>query len=129
MELNEERSTVGSIVFGSIVVILTQLVLTTVLMIFTNFGWTGTIKWSNNLYLITTYLAIVTGSLMAGLRSHQRGWMTGAGVGLVCSFFLMILAILLGETINWGIYSVKILISGFIGTFGGIIGVNLIGHK
>jgi putative membrane protein (TIGR04086 family) len=129
MELDQENTLVGPIIYGSLITVLTILILTTLIGILTNFGWTGTIKWSGNLYLIIVYIAVIAGSTMAGFKSHQKGWKIGAGVGIVSSLICLVFAMLLGEKIIWGVYLIKVLISSFIGTFGGIIGVNFTGRK
>lgn len=95
----------------------------------TEFGWTGTIQWSDSLYLVIIYLSIIFGSVTAGLKSHQSGWLTGAGVGFFSSILLILLALGIGEKIYWPLFLGKLLLNTFIGAFGGIIGVNLTGKE
>lgn len=116
------------IVYGSLVSIGIIVFLTLIVTVLTEFGWTGTIQWSDNLFLILSYLGISIGSIIAGLKSREQGWLTGLGSGLLSSLWIFILAILIGNSINWGLFLIKSLISGFIGAFGGIIGVNISGN-
>jgi putative membrane protein (TIGR04086 family) len=122
---NENSFPFRSIIYGSFIVIGIVAILTLIVAILTELGWTGTIYWSENLFLVLTYFGITVGSVMAGFRSREQGWLTGIGTGILSSIWLLILAFIIGDTIHWGFYLTKTLISGFIGTFGGIIGVNL----
>ncbi len=122
---NENSFPIRSIIYGSLVAIGIVTLLTLIITVLTEFGWTGTIYWSDNLFLVLTYLGVSTGSIMAGFRSREQGWLTGLGSGIISSVWLLLLALLLGDNVHWGFFITKSLISGFIGTFGGIIGVNL----
>lgn len=126
---NENSFPIRSIFFGSLIAIGIVTVLTLLVTILTEFGWTGTIYWSDNLFLGLTYLGVTAGSIMAGCRSREQGWLTGLGSGIFSSVWLLFLALLLGDNIHWGFFITKSLISGFIGTFGGIIGVNLAANR
>lgn len=126
---NENSFPLRPIVYGSLIVIGIVTVLTLMITLLTEFGWTGTIYWSENLFLALTYLGVTVGSITAGFRSREQGWLTGLGTGILSSVWLLILALMIGDTINWGVYLTKSLISGFIGTFGGIIGVNLSANR
>jgi putative membrane protein (TIGR04086 family) len=121
---NGNNIPVRPILKGSLFVILVILLFTVLLGLLTETGWTGTVKWSSSLYLIIIYLSIIAGSVIAGLKSARRGWITGVGVGLIGSLFILFLAILAGEMIRWPIYLIKTLINIFLGAFGGILGVN-----
>ena len=115
---------IGPILNGSLTGIFLILIMTVFLGIITQFGWTGTVKWAGTLYLIVVYLAIVLGSILAGMKSGRQGWITGLGVGLLSSIFILILAAIAGENIGWPIFLLKSLVNSFVGVFGGIIGVN-----
>lgn len=122
---NENSFPFRSIMFGSLLVIGIVAFLTFVFAVLTEFGWTGTVYWSENLFLVLTYFGVTIGSVLAGFRSREQGWLTGLGTGILSSLWLLILAFVIGGTIHWGFFLTKSLISGFIGTFGGIIGVNI----
>lgn len=129
MNQNENSFPLRPIIYGSLLSIGIVTILTLIITILTEFGWTGTIFWSDNLFLVLTYIGVTAGSIMAGLKSREQGWITGLGAGLLSSVWLLILAMVIGDTIHWGFFLTKSLISGFIGTFGGIIGVNLSGNR
>lgn len=129
MNQNENFFPLRPIIYGSLLSIGIVTILTLIITILTEFGWTGTIFWSDNLFLVLTYIGVTAGSIMAGLKSREQGWITGLGAGLLSSVWLLILAMVIGDTIHWGFFLTKSLISGFIGTFGGIIGVNLSGNR
>ncbi|MGE5606117.1 MAG: TIGR04086 family membrane protein [Bacteroidota bacterium] len=126
---NENSFPLRSMIYGSFIVIGIVTVLALFITVLTQFGWTGTIYWSEKLFLVLTYFGVTTGSIMAGFRSREQGWLTGLGTGILSSVWLLILAFIIGDTIHWGFYLTKSLISGFIGTFGGIIGVNLAANR
>jgi putative membrane protein (TIGR04086 family) len=132
MEYDQERSTVpvGSILYGTLVALAVNLILTIIFAVLTGFGWTASIQpYSNHLYLSMGYLAVISGSIMAGRESQVKGWLVGIGVGLTSSVVLLIINAFIGQPLVWGIFLVKMLIHGFIGIFGGIIGINLAGSK
>lgn len=126
---NETSFPIRPIIYGSLISIGIIIFLSLIVAVLTEFGWSGTIQWSDNLFLILTYLGVITGSIMAGLKSRERGWLTGMGSGFLSLVWTLILAVLIGNSIHWGFFLVKLLISGFIGAFGGIIGVNLLGNR
>lgn len=126
---NENSFPYRPIIYGSLITIGIIIILTLIATVLTEFGWIGTINWSDNLFLILTYLGVTVGSIMAGLKSREQGWLTGLGSGIISSVWLLILAMFIGENIHWGFFLTKSLVSGFIGTFGGIIGVNLSGNR
>ncbi|NLY75853.1 MAG: TIGR04086 family membrane protein [Firmicutes bacterium] len=117
------------IVFGSVIAVGIVAALTLLVTVLTEFGWLGTIYWSDNLFSIFTYLGVTAGSIMAGLKSRARGWLTGLGAGVFSSALLLCLAVMIGDTVQAGFFLTKALINGFIGVFGGIIGVNLAGNR
>lgn len=121
---DEMNIPVRPIIKGSLFVFVVILLLTVLLGFLTEMGWTGTVQWSGSLYLMIIYLSVVTGAIIAGLKSGRYGWITGVGVGLVSSLLILILAILAGEAVHWPVYLVKTLVNSFIGAFGGILGVN-----
>ncbi|MGE5581333.1 MAG: TIGR04086 family membrane protein [Bacillota bacterium] len=128
MDFEREDSSipVGSVVYGVFAVLLWLIILTVFLAAFTELGWTATVTWpDNHLYLIIFYAAVTIGSITAGWRSRERGWVVGAGVGFLSSVLLLILAFIMHQRFNIGVFMVKMFISSFIGAFGGIIGVNL----
>lgn len=114
----------GSILSGSLAVVLIIFAVSLLLGILTQFGWTGMLRWSNNLLMILLYGSVVIGAILAGLKSGRNGWITGVGVGVVSSFLILLLAFMVGEPVSWPVFLVKIAINAFIGAFGGIIGVN-----
>lgn len=116
---------IKSMINGSFTVVLMTLLVTVVLGILTEIGWTGTLQWGGSLYLVIVYLSVVVGSIFAGLNSGEQGWITGIGVGVIGSVLIYILAMIAGEKVDYPIFLLKILINSFIGAFGGIIGVNL----
>lgn len=122
---NENSFPLRSMIYGSLLVIGIVTIAALVIAVLTQFGWTGTIDWSEKIFLVLTYFGVIIGSIMAGFRSREQGWLTGLGTGILSSVWLLILAIIIGDTVHWGFFLIKSLISGFIGTFGGIIGVNL----
>ncbi len=126
---NESSFPIRPIIYGSLISIGIIILLSLVVTILTEFGWTGTVYWSDQVFLILTYLGVIIGSIMAGLRSREQGWLMGLSSGILTSVWTLILAMLIGNQIHWGFFLVKTLISGFIGTFGGIIGVNLSGNR
>ncbi|HEX7714044.1 MAG TPA: TIGR04086 family membrane protein [Bacillota bacterium] len=132
MEIDHERANlpIGPILYGCVIAVLAILVFALLFSLMTQFGWTGTVRpYSNNIFLIADYLAIILGSIMAGRKSAATGWMVGIGVGFLCSLALLLLTALMRQPVLWGVFTVKTLISCFIGTFGGIIGVNLAGSR
>ncbi len=126
---NENYFPFRSMIYGSFFAIGIVTILALMIAVLTEFGWTGTVYWSENLFLALTYFGVTVGSIMAGFRSREQGWLTGLGTGILSSVWLLILAFIMGDTIHWGFYLIKSLISGFIGTFGGIIGVNLSANR
>jgi len=126
---NENSFPFRSIIYGSILVIGIVTVLALIIALLTEFGWTGTVYWSENLFLVLTYFGVTIGSILAGFRSREQGWLTGLGTGILSSVWLLILAFIIGDTVYWGVYLTKSLISAFIGTFGGIIGVNIAANR
>ncbi len=126
---NESFFPFRPIIYGSLLTIAIVTILALIVTVLTEFGWTGTIYWSDNLFLVITYFGVTVGSIMAGIRSREQGWITGLGAGILSSVWLLILGMLIGDTIHWVFFLTKSLISGFIGTFGGIIGVNLSGNR
>lgn len=120
----------GPIFYGCLLTLAINLVLTILLAIATEFGWTGIVKpYHNNLYLFIGYLAVIIGSVMAGKECPHHGWLTGLMVGLLSSLVLLMITAFIGQPVLWGIFLIKMLIAIFIGVFGGIIGVNLAGNK
>lgn len=118
------------IIYGCLIMLFTIFILTVILALITELGWTVTVQpFSNDLYIVLFYFAVVICSIMAGLKSGSRGWLAGIGVGICSSIVLMILSAILGFKANWGIYLVKSFVSSFIGSFGGIIGVNIAGGR
>lgn len=126
---NENSFPLRSMIYGSFLVIGIITILALFISVLTQFGWTGTIDWSEKLFLVLTYFGVIIGSVMAGFRSREQGWLTGLGIGILSAVWLLILAIIIGDTVHWGFYLTKSLISGFIGIFGGIIGVNLAANR
>lgn len=126
---NENSFPLRSMIYGSFLVIGIITILALFISVLTQFGWTGTIDWSEKLFLVLTYFGVIIGSVMAGFRSREQGWLTGLGTGILSAVWLLILAIIIGDTVHWGFYLTKSLISGFIGIFGGIIGVNLAANR
>ena len=126
---NENLFPFRPIIYGSFLVLGIVTVLTLLITVLTEFGWTGTIYWSEDLFLGLTYFGVTVGAIMAGFRSREQGWLTGLGTGILSSVWLLILAYLIGDMVHWGFFLTKTLISGFIGTFGGIIGVNLAANR
>lgn len=124
---NETPFPIRPIIFGSLISIGIIIFLSLIVTILTEFGWSGSIQWSDNLFLMLTYFGVTIGSIMAGLKIREQGWLTGLGSGILSSVWILVLAALIGNSIHWGFFLAKMLISGFIGTFGGIIGVNLSG--
>ena len=132
MDIDREATLfpVGAVIYGSLAAFLMASILTTFTAVFTEIGWTGTVSWPNNsLYLLLFFVSVVFGSIMAGWRSKQKGWAVGIGVAVVISFLWLILGVCFHQSIQVGIYLLKSLISIIIGTFGGIIGVNVSGGK
>lgn len=132
MEFDQERSIapLGSILYGTLTTLVVNLILTILFVVVTELGWLAIIKpFSNHLYLFIGYIAVIIGSIAAGRESVTRGWLTGLGVGITCSFIFLILNTFIGHPVAWGIFLAKMLINIFIGIFGGIIGVNLAGNK
>ncbi len=132
MDIDREETLfpVGAVVYGSLATFLMTLIFTTFTAAFTELGWTGTISWPNNsLYLLLFFVSVVIGSIMAGWRSRQKGWAVGIGIAIVISILWLILAFSFHQPVHVGIYLFKSLISLIIGTFGGIIGVNVSGGK
>lgn len=126
---NENSFPFRPIMYGSLLSIGIVIFLTLITTVLTEFGWTGTVFWSDNLYLALTYFGVTVGSIAAGYKSREQGWLTGLGAGFLSSIGLLIMAIIIGDTVHWGFFLTKSIISGFIGTFGGIIGVNLSGNR
>jgi putative membrane protein, TIGR04086 family/integral membrane protein, TIGR04097 family len=121
---------IGAVIYGSLAALFVDFILVTFAAVFTELGWTGTVTWPNNsLYLLFFFMAIVIGSVLAGWKSHQKGWAVGIGVTVITSIIWLIFALLLREKIQPGIFLVKVLLGIFIGAFGGIIGVNVFGGK
>lgn len=128
MEIEHEgvNLPIGPILYGCVIAVLAILVFTVLFSLMTQFGWTGTVRpYSNNIFLIADYFAIILGSIMAGRKSATTGWLVGIGVGLLSSLSLLLFTALMRQPVLWGVFTVKTLISCFIGAFGGIIGVNL----
>jgi putative membrane protein (TIGR04086 family) len=132
MNFDREESLipVGALIYGSLAAFFLVLILTTCVAVLTELGWTGTITWPNHtLYLLLLFGAVIGGSLMGGWRSREKGWAVGIGVGVISSLVWLILALFLHERILFGFFLIKTLLSAFIATFGGIIGVNLSGNR
>lgn len=124
-EQTELHLPLKSILLGGLAAFVMVLLLATVITIMTSFGWTGIIRWASTLYLIAGYLAIVVGAIYAGYHSKVEGWITGIGVGLVSTILFLFIALFSGTPVTWMAFLIKMLINSFIGSFGGIIGVNL----
>ncbi|HOP73918.1 MAG TPA: TIGR04086 family membrane protein [Bacillota bacterium] len=114
----------GPIMSGSLTVILIIFILALLFGVLTQLGWTGVMSWANDIWMLFIYGSVVIGAVLAGLKSGRNGWLTGAGVGVISSVFILLLAFIMGEPVNWPVFLVKIAINAFIGAFGGIIGVN-----
>lgn len=125
------RLPIGPIIYGCLVTFFWLLCISIVAAIAVEFGWTVTIApYQRNLFLGFGYLALITGSIAASLKSNTHGWLIGLGVGLGSSIIFLILETICGGGVaHWGIYLVKTLIVAFIGLFGGIIGVNISGSR
>ena len=120
----------GTMIYGSLMALLMILGLTMILAVFTEFGWAGIENWPlNTVNLVLVYSATVFGSIAAGRRSGRQGWVVGVGVGILASLLLLIIAFMGGRTVHAGIFLVKAAICGFIGLFGGIIGVNITNYR
>jgi putative membrane protein (TIGR04086 family) len=127
---NESFFPIGAVIYGSLAVLLVNLILTTFMAVFTELGWTATVTWPNNsLYLLCFFIAMIVGSVLAGWKSRQKGWAVGISVAVVSSVMWLILALFLHERIFMGVFLFKTLLSTFIGAFGGIIGVNVFNAK
>jgi len=128
MQISSNRQatdfTVKPIFFGVISALFVIIIGVVILGILTEFGWTGSLEWPGTLYSLFVYLAIVIGSVTAGLKSGKQGWLTGMGVGIASSFCFFIFAVWFGNKIYWPLFPLKVFISAFIGIFGGVIGVN-----
>ncbi len=115
-----------AICFGSMINIGILIICGTILTFLTEFGWAGAANWpEQTMFLLIIFAGVILGSIIAGWKSKQHGWIVGLGVGVITTIFLFFLAIFSQISINYGVFLVKILICSFLGSFGGIIGVNL----
>lgn len=125
-EQEREKIPVRSILYGTLMALFMMLCLTFFLAVIIQFGWAGVENWPfTTIYLVVVYAATVFGSVAAGKRSMQQGWVVGVGVGLLSSLLILVIAFMGSRSVHLGIYFIKMLINSFIGLFGGIIGVNL----
>ena len=120
------RFPVGVMIYGSLMALLMVFGVTMILAVFTEFGWAGIENWPHNtINLMMVYCATVFGSVAAGKRSGRQGWIVGLGVGILASLLLLMIALMGGRSVHGGVFLVKSFVCGFIGLFGGIIGVNI----
>src|SRR5690242_4998113 len=104
MEYDQERSMVpvGSILFGTLVTLAVNLILTIILAVLTELGWTAAVKpYNNNIYLFMGYLAVIAGAIMSGRESSTKGWLAGLGVGFSSSVVFMIFNAFIGQPLVW----------------------------
>jgi len=70
-------------------------------------------------------ISILTGSIIGGIRSGQKGWYTGGIIGLSYMLFMIIAGSLLFTNIAFHFGALfQTLVGAFIGMVGGIVGVN-----
>jgi putative membrane protein (TIGR04086 family) len=75
---------------------------------------------------IIMMVSITTGSIYAGKKINEKGWVNGGLVGILYYMILVILSIILLKTFSIDLFSITKLFIAFItGVIGGIIGINI----
>ena len=124
---NDENRSVSylAILKGSLLVLVGIVIITMALGTMTHLGWPGLLNCSGTFYMVMFYLTVVVGAIYAGLCSQNQGWVTGAGVGLLASMFLLVITLLSPEPLGGWSFVLKTLVNSLVGALGGIIGVNI----
>ncbi len=107
----------------SIVLSLIFILLTSVLLRFTNFQETK-ISLINN---ISMTISICVSSMFVAMKTREKGWLYGSLLGGI--YFLIVIILNVGflkVNVFQRIYLVKLIGSIILGAIGGIIGINLI---
>lgn len=76
---------------------------------------------------ITMILSVFVPSIYLSLKVKENGWLNGFLLGFTYYLIIILLNIVLFKNDIWISFSIgKLLLTGFIGSIGGIIGINLL---
>ncbi|GAA0457008.1 TIGR04086 family membrane protein [Alkalibacillus silvisoli] len=110
--------------YGLSVILVLMLVASLVFALFINFDWmsTRTLQWVT---FITSILIMITGGVIAGRMTLYKGWMTGALVGVIYVFGIMLYQFLAHDSWIQSYQILYFLIFIVATTTGSILGVNM----
>lgn len=76
---------------------------------------------------ITMVISVLIPSIYLSLKVKENGWINGFVLGFSYYLIIILLNIVLFKNDIWISFSIgKLLLTGFIGSIGGIIGINLL---
>lgn len=76
---------------------------------------------------ITMVISVLIPSIYLSLKVKENGWLNGFVLGFSYYLIIILLNIVLFKNDIWISFSIgKLLLTGFIGSIGGIIGINLL---
>lgn len=76
---------------------------------------------------ITMIISVFVPSIYLSLKVKENGWLNGFLLGFTYYLIIILLNIVLFKNDIWISFSIgKLLLTGFIGSIGGIIGINLL---
>jgi len=121
----ENRSILTSIVYGLItilVIILSVSFTISLLLRFTSLT-EASFSW---VIIVLTFVALIAGGFVSGGKSRQKGWLVGAGTGILFSL-LVFLVQYLGYNVTFSVEQ-YLFHGGFVlaAIIGGILGVNVV---
>lgn len=121
----ENRSILTSIVYGLItilVIILSVSFTISLLLRFTSLT-EASFSW---VIIVLTFVALIAGGFVSGGKSRQKGWLVGAGTGILFSL-LVFLVQYLGYNVTFSVQQ-YLFHGGFVlaAIIGGILGVNVV---
>ncbi|MDR7856431.1 TIGR04086 family membrane protein [Tissierella sp.] len=109
--------------------LLLAFIITSVLIVLFSLLLTYSTLKESKMPLINTIImmvSITTGSIYAGKKIKEKGWVNGGIVGILYYIILILLSIVILNPFSIDLFSITKLIIAFItGVIGGIIGINI----
>ncbi|GAA0747675.1 TIGR04086 family membrane protein [Clostridium oceanicum] len=113
------------IVYGilrAVIFTVIMLLMFAVIMTFKNVGE----KISSMIYLLTTLLSIVYGTVYSSRKINKKGWAIGIIIALLYTVIIYIISLVSGNTLTFGVDRLlRIVLAIVVGMLSGMLGVNL----